>query len=389
MTVASGDGIAWQSLRCAHVDLSGTGADPQPFTAACRLEPGHRPEQVYAVAAVTLECTNMAGCDTSPTAVPSRTANNAVAFSGGHALRFYSCWGQPCMSLTPQLWRAPVGTCQKHVVDVSLLDGTKAAGVNVDVRIKGPGKNPRFCKVPGATPRRAPDQGGGTAWGNGREAVIKDPDTGQNIHHIEAETDADGRVVFGVLSTVSSFDSIYDQLESGHTEVEAWIDSNDDDLFGEGDGDLYEGDLHWELPGRCTIVGTEGDDKIDIQAYPNKVCALGGNDVVEGLDGAEGHDVILGGPGDDILVGKRGNDKIWGGPGNDFIFGNDGDDRLFGGSGRDEIHGGTGVNRIDGGRGHDGCKNTAPKRKRDPVSPPPRACERTKLRKPPSGAPTE
>lgn len=389
MNVTSGASPSWISTRCAYVDLLGTGTSTQPFTTKCRLQPAHRPEQVTAVAAVTLDCTNLAGCDSGPAAVPARSGTNSVTFSGGDAVRFYSCWGEPCMTLTPHLWRAPVGACQKVVIDASQLDGSKAAGVNVDVQVQGPGIDPSFCDLPTSTERRAPDAGGGEVWRGRAETVIEDPATGENIHHTEAETDLQGRIVLGVKSTVSSFDSIYDQFESGHSVVRAWIDTNDNDTFDEGDGDLNKGDVHWELPGRCTIVGTEGDDVIEIRSHPNKVCALGGDDVIYGLDGAEGHDIIFGGPGNDLIVGRRGNDKLYGGRGNDMIFGNDGDDVIRGGSGRDEIHGGKHVNKINGGPGNDGCSNIPPKKKSQPKSPPPKNCERDRPKKPPKGTPIE
>lgn len=379
-----GDAISWRTARCGYVDLLGTGSSPQPFSGTCRLEASHRPEQVTAVAAVTLNCAGVPGCDASPTAVPPRTGTNTVAFSGGHAVRFYGCWGDPCMALTPTLWRANVGTCQKHVIDTSRLDGTKPVGLNIDVRVQGPGKDVRFCPVEGETPRRAPDLNSGKTMKTGNEHITKDPGSGINTRHIEAETNADGQVVFGIRSNVSSFDSIYDQFESGHTTVEAWIDSNDNDVFDEGDGDLNRGSVHWELPGRCTVFGTEGDDEITVEAYPNKVCGLGGDDIIYGLDGADGHDIILGGRGDDIIIGRRGHDKIRGGPGNDFIYGNDGNDTLLGGPGKDEINGGAGTNKIDGGPGNDGCTNANKKK-----SPAPKRCERSRLKQPPKNVPVE
>lgn len=140
------------------------------------------------------------------------------------------------------------------------------------------------------------------------------------------------------------------------------------------------------LPGRDYFLFDGPVDEV-ITGWDGLSGALGGDDIFRGL--TEGHDIILGGRGDDIIVGRRGNDKIWGGQGNDIIYGSEGDDKLYGGSGRDEIHGGTGVNKIDGGSGNDGCANTDPKKKKEPKSPAPKNCERSRPKQAPKGTPLE
>jgi hemolysin type calcium-binding protein len=94
--------------------------------------------------------------------------------------------------------------------------------------------------------------------------------------------------------------------------------------------------------------------------FPIEVHALGGDDYVNGrgqfgaglaylgplaIDGGPGDDellrgsfepdVVLGGPGNDLLDGQSGGDAMDGGPGNDTLTAGDGDDRLVGGPGAD------------------------------------------------------
>ena len=85
----------------------------------------------------------------------------------------------------------------------------------------------------------------------------------------------------------------------------------------------------------ATIVGTEGNDRIN---------GTPGDDVIVGLGG---RDRIAGGAGNDLICGYGGHDTVSGGPGAD---------RLFGGGGRDHIMGNKGRDRIDGGKGQDTCR---------------------------------
>ncbi|MCY4085479.1 MAG: hypothetical protein OXG37_00975 [Actinomycetia bacterium] len=71
----------------------------------------------------------------------------------------------------------------------------------------------------------------------------------------------------------------------------------------------------------CTIVGTDGDDR---------------------LVGTDGDDVICELGGDDTLYGDPGNDVLYGGAGADALSGNAGTDTLFGGPGADSLSGGKG-----------------------------------------------
>ena len=76
----------------------------------------------------------------------------------------------------------------------------------------------------------------------------------------------------------------------------------------------------------------------------------GGNDIIEGSDGA---DVALGGEGDDIITDNAGDDVHKGGPGNDAIETGPGLDIIMGGDGKDFMNGGANINEIFGGNGDD------------------------------------
>ena len=110
-----------------------------------------------------------------------------------------------------------------------------------------------------------------------------------------------------------------------------------------------------------------------------RVFAGGSNDYIYATDARigveihseDGHDVVTGGSGNDLLVGgngtdrisgNQGNDLIRGGGGSDYLYGNAGDDIVLGDSGddylegsvgRDILIGGTGIDRAFGGSGED------------------------------------
>ena len=133
----------------------------------------------------------------------------------------------------------------------------------------------------------------------------------------------------------------------------------------------------------CTMVGTNGNDRITGTSGPDVVCGLGGNDVI---DGGGADDVLLGGPGNDVLIGGPGNDVLDGGSGIDtarfpshdpargvtvsleqaFAYGVDSGadsivvtgglssvERVEGGDGPDLLVGDAGLNVLTGGAGGD------------------------------------
>ena len=100
----------------------------------------------------------------------------------------------------------------------------------------------------------------------------------------------------------------------------------------------------------ATIVGTEGNDRINGTPGDDVIVGLGGRDRIAG---GAGNDLICGGEGIDIIKGQRGRDRIFGGPGKDRVFGNSGRDVVDGGPGRDKVFGGGGLDTITGGPGND------------------------------------
>jgi Ca2+-binding RTX toxin-like protein len=66
-----------------------------------------------------------------------------------------------------------------------------------------------------------------------------------------------------------------------------------------------------------------------------------------------GVQVIVGGPGDDLIISKRNKDIVCGGPGNDRIFSGTGRDKVYGGSGDDFIDEGPGSGKVYAGGGND------------------------------------
>ncbi|HEY7073683.1 MAG TPA: carboxylesterase family protein [Acidimicrobiales bacterium] len=89
------------------------------------------------------------------------------------------------------------------------------------------------------------------------------------------------------------------------------------------DDDGGTGTWSGTAPDGCTVVGTDGDDRLTGTDGADVVCGLGGDDVLSGLAG------------DDRLVGGDGDDVLRGGPGADVLEGGAGRDRALGGQGRD------------------------------------------------------
>jgi Tol biopolymer transport system component len=103
--------------------------------------------------------------------------------------------------------------------------------------------------------------------------------------------------------------------------------------------------------GGCTLVGSDGADRLDGTPNDDVICAFGGRDTISG------------GPGDDRILGGNDGDRILGGPGRDRIFGEDGGDSIDGGIGSDAVQAGKGddviiaddgeADFLDGGEGTD------------------------------------
>ncbi|MFT7475887.1 MAG: hypothetical protein ACI81L_002833 [Verrucomicrobiales bacterium] len=149
-----------------------------------------------------------------------------------------------------------------------------------------------------------------------------DPDDGPG-----ADTDGDG------------FPNLIDNCPSV-SQVNQF-DQDDDGL-----GNACEG----RISPACTIIGTQGNDRLNGTNGPDVICGLGGNDVITTL---AGEDIVFGGDGDDQIHGGVDADRLYGGAGNDRLFGNGAADVLIGGPGNDEIRGGFGADVAFGGRGAD------------------------------------
>jgi len=101
------------------------------------------------------------------------------------------------------------------------------------------------------------------------------------------------------------------------------------------------------------IVGTNGDDTINLKGGDDQGFGLDGNDIIKG---GGGFDHLVGGNGIDQIHGGEGPDTISGEDGNDVLDGGDGDDKINGDMGNDVIDAGTGDDIADGGQGNDNIK---------------------------------
>lgn len=103
----------------------------------------------------------------------------------------------------------------------------------------------------------------------------------------------------------------------------------------------------------CTIIGTDGDDRLHGTTSPDVICARAGNDEAYGRGG---NDVIYLGAGEDYFSDGAGDDRVYGGPGYDFGRMQRGDDRIFLQGGHDMFLMSTlasGADLVVGGRGRD------------------------------------
>jgi hypothetical protein len=90
----------------------------------------------------------------------------------------------------------------------------------------------------------------------------------------------------------------------------------------------------------------EGDDTVSVASAVEVPVTMRGGPGRDTLTGGGGPDKLIGGDGNDKLAGRGGDDLLFGGEGNDEIFGGGGDDILRGGTGHDTVTGGTGENVV-------------------------------------------
>ncbi|MFK0734992.1 MAG: calcium-binding protein [Gloeotrichia echinulata GP01] len=100
------------------------------------------------------------------------------------------------------------------------------------------------------------------------------------------------------------------------------------------------------------IIGTPGNDILIGKATHDYIFGLDGNDL---LFGQGGNDFLFGGNGNDILLGGIGNDLLFGENGNDILFNDAGSDILVGGAGNDTffVLDASGSNQLIGDIGFD------------------------------------
>lgn len=72
---------------------------------------------------------------------------------------------------------------------------------------------------------------------------------------------------------------------------------------------------------------------------------------VEGVEGTDLADVMIGDDGDNVFFGNGGDDTLDGGKGNDSVFGDDGADTIIGAEGDDYLDGGLAFDIFEGGDG--------------------------------------
>ena len=68
----------------------------------------------------------------------------------------------------------------------------------------------------------------------------------------------------------------------------------------------------------CTIIGTQGPERLTGGTPNDVICGLGGSDLLDALGGS---DFLFGGEGNDVLLAGAGVDQLYGGPGNDNLQG--------------------------------------------------------------------
>ena len=123
-----------------------------------------------------------------------------------------------------------------------------------------------------------------------------------------------------------------------------------DNTIGTADDDL--GNVLISGPGNDLLIGLGGNDSLDGGAGLDRIYGNTGDDSVRG---SPGNDIVFGGQGNDIVdyFSQSGALQIYGNLGDDQLFGASGSDKIFGGQGNDSINGGNGDNLLIGGLGRD------------------------------------
>jgi Ca2+-binding RTX toxin-like protein len=134
-----------------------------------------------------------------------------------------------------------------------------------------------------------------------------------------------------------------------------------DRISGLDGNDILDGDGCGGPVGADVLIGGPG---VDVVVYADRI-----NPVMVDLSGSPGNDGeagerdtvaadienLMGGSGSDVLVGNGVANRIDAGSGNDRATGGDGDDTILGGQGDDTLDGGNGADTLDGDVGFDRC----------------------------------
>lgn len=123
-----------------------------------------------------------------------------------------------------------------------------------------------------------------------------------------------------------------------------------DHLDGGAGADELFGNLRREV-----MIGGPGDDLLEGDGLAGPIYGENPNAFTTG-----GDDLLVGGFGDDLLLGGGGDDEIWGGGNNDELEGHAGQDRLLGGGGIDFIRYDVDPSYAQGGDTIDGHYGNAP-----------------------------
>lgn len=140
--------------------------------------------------------------------------------------------------------------------------------------------------------------------------------------------------------------------------------SNNDLLDGRGGDDQLYGDSGktksgGRKPGHDVLIGGIGQDKLigqdghDILLGGRDKDTMEGNAGFDALDGGLHDDTMSGGSGNDLIFGRRGEDKIEGGANDDYLDGGTNNDTMKGDAGLDCLFGRLGADDMRGGNGAD------------------------------------
>ncbi len=212
---------------------------------------------------------------------------------------------------------------------------------------------------------------GRAACGSIVRIVVRGMD-GSDVVDLRSVTPAD----FTVLARTrvvggAGYDTLYgspfdDVLEGGDGNDRIYASAGVDVLDAGGGGD----DLRVDTAGDLTVTDgalTLGGGTASLTSFEQVTVRSLGRAVRFDLRGfrgrayaygADGPDVLLGGPGVSGLFGGAGGDRLIGGAGEDFLSGGDGGDVLRGGAAGDRMDGGSGRDDCSGGPGVDliaGC----------------------------------